>query len=187
MFSSRSYVVSYSLHATCQTVLTPLQVSENPQTFHQALLLISSLAHLAPEAVLRNVMPIFTFMGSSVLHRDDEYSFKVVQKVSTNKVFLRGRTNLPQTIDSVLPVMTSSLKSKHASSIGLHVALREFLSIFTDAANHIPRHRRIRQVHTIPMISLSHQMDVPVSSFTSQRFWAATNSLHLSRCCWLRR
>lgn len=75
-------------------VLIPAQVSDNPQTFHQALLLISSLAHLAPEAVLRNVMPIFTFMGSSVLHRDDEYSFKVVQKASTNEVMLPGRTNL---------------------------------------------------------------------------------------------
>ena len=75
-------------------VLILLQVSDNPQTFHQALLLISSLAHLAPEAVLRNVMPIFTFMGSSVLHRDDEYSFKVVQKASTNTALLPGRTNL---------------------------------------------------------------------------------------------
>jgi len=76
-------------------MLTSLQVSDNPQTFHQALLLISSLAHLAPEAVLRNVMPIFTFMGSSVLHRDDEYSFKVVQKASTNKMPLFRRPNLP--------------------------------------------------------------------------------------------
>ena len=89
MSSSRSYAVSYPLRKVCQTVLTPPKVSDNPQTFHQALLLISSLAHLAPEAVLRNVMPIFTFMGSSVLHRDDEYSFKVVQKASTDIVFLR--------------------------------------------------------------------------------------------------
>lgn len=68
-------------------VLMPLLASDNPQTFHQALLLVSSLAHLAPGAVLRNVMPIFTFMGSSILHRDDEYSFKVVKKVSTNGMF----------------------------------------------------------------------------------------------------
>jgi len=69
-------------------VLTPPKVSDNPQTLHQALLLISSLAHLAPEAVLRIVMLIFTFMGSSVLHRDGEYSFKVVQKASADMVFL---------------------------------------------------------------------------------------------------
>jgi hypothetical protein len=57
------------------------KVSDNPQIFHQALLLMSSFARLAPEAVLRNIMPIFTFMGSNVFHRDDDYSFKVVQKV----------------------------------------------------------------------------------------------------------
>jgi U3 small nucleolar RNA-associated protein 10 len=44
---------------------------------------MSSLARLAPEAVLRNVMPVFTFMGSNVFHRDDTYSFNVVQKVNS--------------------------------------------------------------------------------------------------------
>ena len=63
-------------------MLTPsLSVSQNPQTFSQALLLAATLARLAPNAVLHNIMPIFTFMGSNVFHRDDTYSFKVVQKV----------------------------------------------------------------------------------------------------------
>jgi U3 small nucleolar RNA-associated protein 10 len=57
-------------------------VSESPQTFHQALLLIASLARVAPKSVLHHVMPVFTFMGSNVFHRDDNYSFRVVQKVS---------------------------------------------------------------------------------------------------------
>jgi U3 small nucleolar RNA-associated protein 10 len=56
-------------------------VSDNTQTFHQALLLMSSLARLTPESVLHNVMPVFTFMGSNVFHRDDSYSFRVVQQV----------------------------------------------------------------------------------------------------------
>ena len=42
---------------------------------------MTTLTRLAPDAVLRNVMPIFTFMGSNVFHRDDTYSFRVVQKV----------------------------------------------------------------------------------------------------------
>ena len=42
---------------------------------------MATLTRLAPDAVLRNVMPIFTFMGSNVFHRDDTYSFRVVQKV----------------------------------------------------------------------------------------------------------
>lgn len=56
-------------------------VSESPQTFNQALLLTATLARLAPNAILHNIMPIFTFMGSNVFHRDDSYSFRVVQKV----------------------------------------------------------------------------------------------------------
>ncbi len=34
-------------------------------------------------------MPIFTFMGASVLHHDDQYSFRVITK----------------TIDSVIPAL----------------------------------------------------------------------------------
>ena len=59
-----------------------ISASENPQTFNQALLLVATLARLTPETVLRNVMPVFTFMGSNVFHRDDAYSFRVVQKVT---------------------------------------------------------------------------------------------------------
>ncbi|KAJ3530702.1 hypothetical protein NM688_g7673 [Phlebia brevispora] len=103
-----------------------IRVSNNPQTFNQALLLMATLARLSPEAVLHNVMPVFTFMGSNVFHRDDAYSFRVVQK----------------TIDSIVPVMVSSLKQTPSSSLDLHIASRAFLRIFTDAANHIPRHRR---------------------------------------------
>ncbi|GJE92911.1 U3snoRNP10 and BP28CT domain-containing protein [Phanerochaete sordida] len=103
-----------------------IRVSENPQTFNQALLLMATLTRLAPDAVLRNVMPIFTFMGSNVFHRDDTYSFRVVQK----------------TIDGIVPVMANSLKTSHGDKLALAIASRSFLRIFTDAANHIPRHRR---------------------------------------------
>ena len=58
-----------------------MTVADNPQTFHQALLLVANLARLAPDSVLRNVMPVFTFMGSNVFHRDDTYSFRVVRQV----------------------------------------------------------------------------------------------------------
>ncbi|KAH8987299.1 hypothetical protein EDB92DRAFT_1876367 [Lactarius akahatsu] len=103
-----------------------IRVSESPQTFHQALLLIASLARVAPKSVLHNVMPVFTFMGSNVFHRDDNYSFRVVQK----------------TIDSIIPLIVSSLKEKHSTREGLLVASKEFLRVFTDATNHVPRHRR---------------------------------------------
>ncbi|KAF8259327.1 armadillo-type protein [Lactarius quietus] len=103
-----------------------IRVSESPQTFHQALLLIASLARVAPKSVLHNVMPVFTFMGSNVFHRDDNYSFRVVQK----------------TIDSIIPLIVSSLKEKHSTRESLLIASKEFLRVFTDATNHVPRHRR---------------------------------------------
>ncbi|TDL26887.1 hypothetical protein BD410DRAFT_763071 [Rickenella mellea] len=103
-----------------------LRVAENPQTFHQALLLMASLSRLAPVSVLHNIMPIFTFMGSNVFHRDDSYSFRVIQK----------------TIQSIVPVMTSSLKQKFSDPLNLSIGSRDFLRIFTDASSHVPRHRR---------------------------------------------
>lgn len=103
-----------------------IRVSESPQTFHQALLLIASLARVAPKSVLHNVMPVFTFMGSNVFHRDDNYSFRVVQK----------------TIDNIIPLIVSSLKEKHSTRESLLIASKEFLRVFTDATNHVPRHRR---------------------------------------------
>ncbi|KAI0369251.1 hypothetical protein BV20DRAFT_968110 [Pilatotrama ljubarskyi] len=109
------------------TLVEILRTSENPQSFHQASLLMANLARIAPDAVLHNVMPIFTFMGSNVFHRDDTYSFRVVQK----------------TIDSIVPVMVASLKEKHGTGLDLYRAAREFLRVFTGAANHVPRHRRV--------------------------------------------
>ncbi|TFK48252.1 hypothetical protein OE88DRAFT_1664727 [Heliocybe sulcata] len=103
-----------------------LRAADNPQSFNQVLLLMAAMARLAPEAVLHNIMPVFTFMGSNVFHRDDAYSFNAVQK----------------TIDSIVPVMVSSLKEGHPEKLQLWIASRDFLRIFVDAASHIPRHRR---------------------------------------------
>ncbi|KAI0311668.1 hypothetical protein OF83DRAFT_1068421 [Amylostereum chailletii] len=114
-----------------------IRMSDNPQTFHQALLLIASLARLAPDSVLQNIMPVFTFMGSNVFHRDDTYSFP----------------DLSQTVDSIVPVMVSSMKEKYQEHLELLVGSRDFVRIFTDAANHIPRHRRTQFfVHLVDVL-----------------------------------
>jgi len=42
--------------------------------------------------------------------------------------------------------MVSSLKEKHTSREGLLIASKDFLRIFTDATNHVPRHRRTQCV-----------------------------------------
>ena len=49
---------------------------------NNALLLVAGLANIVPELVLHSVMPIFTFMGSSVLRKGDEYSAHVIDEVS---------------------------------------------------------------------------------------------------------
>ncbi|TIB13965.1 hypothetical protein E3P88_01328 [Wallemia ichthyophaga] len=109
------------------TVVNVIRVSKNPQTFQQALLLISTLAKLAPDNVLHNVMPIFTFMGANILQRDDSFSFNVVQK----------------TIEGVVPVVVDSLKNQAKDQESLMKASKPFLMTFTDASNHIPKHRRL--------------------------------------------
>ncbi|KAI0742763.1 hypothetical protein C8Q80DRAFT_1221194 [Daedaleopsis nitida] len=124
-FPSSTVVAPGSIRV--DTLVEILRTSENPQTFHQACLLMASLARVVPDAVLHNIMPIFTFMGSNVFHRDDTYSFRVVQK----------------TIDNIVPVMVASLKEGHGSGVDLYDAAREFLRVFTNAATHVPRHRRV--------------------------------------------
>ncbi|EKM74924.1 hypothetical protein AGABI1DRAFT_123475 [Agaricus bisporus var. burnettii JB137-S8] len=130
-----------------------IRVVGNPQTFNQALLLMASLARLAPESVLHNVMPVFTFMGSNVFHRDDTYSFSVVQK----------------TIDGIVPVMALSLKNANADSLSLYIASRDFIRVFTDAANHIPRHRRTNFfVHLVEVLGEEHFL-APVSMLLAEK------------------
>jgi U3 small nucleolar RNA-associated protein 10 len=69
-------------HIGIEVVIKVIRASGNPRTAQRALLVAGELARLVPEAVLHNIMPIFTFMGSSDLQRDDAYSFGVVEKVS---------------------------------------------------------------------------------------------------------
>jgi U3 small nucleolar RNA-associated protein 10 len=119
-------------------------VSDSPPSSNQALLLLSTLAKLAPDSVLQNIMPVFTFMGSNVFHRDDSYSFRVIQK----------------TVDSVVPVMVSSLTKMHQEHLDLLIGARNFVRVFTDAANHVPRHRRTQYVAS-SLASLGHTLTVP--------------------------
>ena len=92
-------------------------------TFNQELLLMATLAQLAPNLVLHNVMPIFIFMESNVFHRDNSYSFKVVQKAlnSPSAEYCYSSTSL-KTVDSIVPVMVSSLKVpiRHSWIFTLH-------------------------------------------------------------------
>ena len=63
------------------TLIACVRTSGNPQVHNRTLLLLATLAEIVPELILAHVMPIFTFMGASVLRQDDEYSNHVVEQV----------------------------------------------------------------------------------------------------------
>ncbi|KAL8998226.1 MAG: hypothetical protein Q9188_006146 [Gyalolechia gomerana] len=98
--------------------------SSAPHVQQTALLLVSILASMAPELILHDVMPIFTFMGSSVMKRTDDYSAHVVK----------------QTMDSVIPRIMDSLRRRHRDSMA---GVSELLLSFAAAFEHIPRARRL--------------------------------------------
>ncbi|PBP22721.1 BP28CT domain-containing protein, partial [Diplocarpon rosae] len=100
-----------------------VQKTSSPQVQNAALLLIASLADTAPEIVLHSVMPIFTFMGSSVLRQNDEYSAHVIN----------------QTIREVIPPLISSLRKDKEDPV---TGAAELLLSFVAAYEHVPQHRR---------------------------------------------
>ncbi|WWD20373.1 hypothetical protein CI109_104849 [Kwoniella shandongensis] len=114
-------------HVGIEVVIKVIRASTNPRTSQRALLVAAELARLIPDAVLHNVMPIFTFMGASDFQRDDAYSFGVVEK----------------TVTRIVPVMTKSLKDKATSTLDLYNESLTFLSIFTDMSSRLPKHRTL--------------------------------------------
>ncbi len=101
-----------------------VQKTASPQVQNAALLLIASLADTAPELVLHSVMPIFTFMGSSVLRQNDEYSAHVIK----------------HTISEVIPPLVASLRQAKSDPV---TGASELLLSFVAAYEHVPAHRRM--------------------------------------------
>ncbi len=58
-----------------------IRTTTSAQVQHTALLLVSSLATLAPDLILHSVMPVFTYMGADVLRQRHEFSAFVVRQV----------------------------------------------------------------------------------------------------------
>ncbi|WVQ74325.1 U3 small nucleolar RNA-associated protein 10 [Cryptococcus sp. DSM 104548] len=140
-------------HVGIEVIIKVVRASTNPRTSQRALLVASELARLIPEAVLHNVMPIFTFMGASDFQRDDAYTFGVVEK----------------TVSRIVPVMTASLKEKAQNSLDLYTESLTFLSIFTDMAGRLPRHRTLPFfVHLVKSLGASDYL-APVSMLLVDR------------------
>lgn len=100
-----------------------IQKSSSPVVQNAALLLVASLATAAPNLVLHSVMPIFTFMGVSVLRQSDDYSAHVVS----------------QTIKEVIPPLIGSMRQGQKNPIA---GACDILVSFTTAFEHMPAHRR---------------------------------------------
>ncbi|KAL8963488.1 MAG: hypothetical protein Q9193_000251 [Seirophora villosa] len=98
--------------------------STDPQVQHAALLLVSLLASIAPELILHDVMPIFTFMGPTVMKRTDDYSAYVVKR----------------TMDSVIPRIMDSLRKRGKDPMS---GVSELLLSFVAAFEHVPLDRRL--------------------------------------------
>ncbi|RMD42965.1 hypothetical protein DV735_g2144, partial [Chaetothyriales sp. CBS 134920] len=101
------------------------RTTENPQVQASALQVLASLAALAPQRVIHNIMPVFTFMGSDVLSKNDEHSVNVVD----------------QAIDYIIPPLIATFKKQDESS--LIRATGGVLSSFVVAFDHIPGPRRV--------------------------------------------
>ncbi|XP_072026252.1 HEAT repeat-containing protein 1-like [Amphiura filiformis] len=113
-----------------ELIVKCIRTSDDPQTHNHALLLLATAAGIFPEHVLHNTMTIFTFMGASVLRKDDSYSFQVITK----------------TIDSVIPALIKASEEKSLPaelSGGAIEIITMVMRVFVDALPHTPEHRRI--------------------------------------------
>ena len=101
-----------------------VRTTTSTQIHNAALLLMSSLASWAPELVLHSVMPLFTFMSSTLLRQQDDFSAHVTD----------------QTVARIVPPLAASLKKKGKDLV---TGAAELLLSFTAAFEHIPLHRRL--------------------------------------------
>ncbi|KAK8201397.1 snoRNA-binding rRNA-processing protein utp10 [Zalaria obscura] len=106
-------------------VVECVRSTSSTQVHNTALLLISSLASWAPDLVLHSVMPIFTFMSTTLLRQSDDYSAHVIDR----------------TVSQVVPPLAASLRK---SKKDLVTGAAELLLSFTAAFEHVPLHRRLR-------------------------------------------
>lgn len=114
-----------------ETIVQCIRGTQNPQTQHHALILLSHAAYMLPEQVLHHTMEIFTFMGSSVLRHDDAYSFQIITKI----------------IETLIPILVKLDKSvdeyKEKELQQLQKRVVPILRIFADVVLHVPEHRRL--------------------------------------------
>lgn len=119
-------------------VVNCIRGTQNPQTHHHALQLLSYTASMIPELVLHHITEIFTFVGTSVVRRDDAYTYQIISNI----------------IQSIIPTLIASKRSraggKKADDSGAEAQAAEqaavvpILRVFADIVLDVPEHRRQR-------------------------------------------
>ncbi|XP_048255630.1 HEAT repeat-containing protein 1-like [Haliotis rufescens] len=119
-------------HFSMELIVQCIRTSDNPQTHHQALLVLTVSAKICPEHLLHNIMTVFTFMGANILRQDDSYSFHVISKILENVI-----PALISTCEGKSSPRKSSLTSKPEEVITM------VMRVFVDAYPYIPQHRKL--------------------------------------------
>ncbi|CAG9784650.1 unnamed protein product [Diatraea saccharalis] len=129
--NNKNQMKSLKSNFKVELVVQCIRGTQNPQTQHHALILLSHAAYMLPEQVLHHTMEIFTFMGSSVLRHDDAYSFQIIMKI----------------IETLIPILVKQDKDiqecteKELQQLQNRVV--PVLRIFADVVLHVPEHRRL--------------------------------------------
>ena len=122
--STTSKKVLHNSVVRTELLIDCARMTESPQVQNAALLLLAALCKVVPAQVLHNIMPIFTFMSTGVLMKEDEHSLHVID----------------QTISLVIPPLIQSLRTQKRDLV---VAASELLHSFIAAFDHTPSHRRL--------------------------------------------
>lgn len=109
-----------------ELVVQCIRGTQNPQTHHHALQLLSHTAAMIPELVLHNMMNIFTFVGSSIVRRDDAYTYQIISNI----------------IKSIIPTLINSNRGRNVAE--QDEAVIPVLRVFADIILDVPEHRRLR-------------------------------------------
>ncbi|CCE64587.1 hypothetical protein TPHA_0I00810 [Tetrapisispora phaffii CBS 4417] len=139
------------------SIISAIRNSQSPQVQNKLLLVIGSLATLAPETVLHSVMPIFTFMGVHAIRQDNEFTAQVVEK----------------TILTVIPALLESSQSN------INEEIEFLLMTFATALNHVPKHRRVKLYFTLVKTLGASNAIAPFIFLISQQYSNCINTFKL--------
>lgn len=126
-------------------VVQCIRGTQDAQTHHDALQLIVKLSTMVPDAILHNVMDIFTFVGDTAVRRDDEYIYRLISNIIKSIVPILKENNVIQVLkvfsDTILDVPVhrrSILYQDLLKTLGPKEFLWKFLAILfeTDIRKH---------------------------------------------------